>query len=286
MDFEDTLRALGTPTAFLAFTLGLMTLVFAFEFWKPARRTATSLRRWSTHGGLSLINTLLGSELGQAVVVGVLAAQIPVNHFLVDRLQTAPFTVMLVSVLVLDLAIYLLHLLMHRNGLWQVHRLHHSDRTFDVTTSVRVHPLENALATVWRLAWVIALGVPYLALLLYALLATAASVFTHANLQLPQRLSTALGWVFITPDLHRIHHSLETSDGGHNFGTVFSFWDRLFGTHRARSLQDTRVPRTGVADISAEQTRSLWQALWLPFARTDSETPLSPSPRLKRSTTS
>lgn len=267
MDFEAALRAFGSPAGYLAFTAGLILLVVAFEYRRPALRAATGWRRWSTHGGLGLINGLLGSELGQGVIVLVVALHLPVNHFLMNHYHDAPVTVIAVSVLALDLAAYLFHRFMHLDGLWRVHRLHHSDRSFDAATSLRFHPIESALTVVWRLVWVIALGVPYLALLAHGLLSALFNTFTHANLRLPPRLSTALGAVFITPDLHRIHHSLDDSDSRHNFGTIFSFWDRLFGTYRLQTRQNARVPATGVAGISAEQTRGLWQSLWLPFAR-------------------
>lgn len=274
MSTEALLRQLAEPAPYAALMLAMVVLVVTLERWRPAALGATSgLRRWSIHGGLMLINSLLGSQLGPALIVLIVAWKIPVNHFLMNRYDEYPITVIAVSVLALDLAAYWLHRFMHRDLPWRAHRLHHSDRGYDVSTSLRFHPLEGALAMIWRLVWVIALGVPLLALAVHSLLALLFNTIAHANLRLPPAWSRALGTVFVTPDLHRIHHSLDGGDSRHNYATIFSIWDRLFGTYRPYSLKYERAPVTGVRGVGADQIRTLWHALRLPFK--DLSTPVT-----------
>lgn len=287
MSAEALLRALSEPAAFAGLTLVVLALVVALELWNPRVRSADASRRWPAHLALAVINSVLGGQVGQWIIVGVVAAQMPVSHFLQGHFDAAPLTVLLAGVLILDFSQYLFHRLMHAPAwLWRVHGVHHSDPVFDVSTSLRFHPLEVALNIAWRLAWVLALGIPFLVLALYALLALLANALTHANVRVPAPLDRWLRTVFITPSLHRIHHSLHAVDCQRNFGTVFSLWDRLLGTYSRRSRQPRRVPGVGIAGIGADQARGLWQALCLPFAHTDSATPPTVSPRLKRSTLS
>ena len=141
----------------------------------------------------------------------------------------------LVAVLLLDLAIYLQHVLFHAvPALWRLHRMHHADLDFDVTTGLRFHPVEILLSMVIKLMVVVALGAPAVAVLIFEVLLNATAMFNHANLRLPAWLDRALRPVLVTPDMHRVHHSAVQRETDSNFGFNLAVWDRLFGTYRAQ----------------------------------------------------
>jgi sterol desaturase/sphingolipid hydroxylase (fatty acid hydroxylase superfamily) len=137
-------------------------------------------------------------------------------------------------VVLMDLAIWTQHLTFHHvPALWRLHRLHHADTEFDVTTGVRFHPIEIVLSMLIKIAVVVALGAPPEAVVLFEIILSASSLFEHANASFPPRLEKIIRAVLVTPDMHRIHHSVKVHETNSNFGFNFSIWDRLFGTYRA-----------------------------------------------------
>jgi sterol desaturase/sphingolipid hydroxylase (fatty acid hydroxylase superfamily) len=185
----------------------------------------------------------------------------------------------LFCILVLDVWHYILHRLMHRwNWLWRIHRVHHSDRDFDLTTGLRFHPLEGAITTVWILIPILALGMPWYAIMANAVLTIMVDYFSHANAQLPPRAERLIRKVLVTPSMHRIHHSLLVPEDRYNYSTTFSFWDRMFGTFKERSAQKGPVPLTGVDEISAIRSSGSVHILLQPFVRLSA----AASPRKRR----
>ena len=138
-----------------------------------------------------------------------------------------------IAVVVLDLVIYLQHVLFHAIPvLWRLHRMHHADLEFDVTTGVRFHPVEIIISMVIKIGVVAALGAPALGVLAFEVLLNATSMFSHSNVRLPQPIDRVLRWIVVTPDMHRVHHSIERRETDSNFGFNLPWWDRLFGTYR------------------------------------------------------
>lgn len=157
------------------------------------------------------------------------------------------------AVVALDLAIYLQHVVFHAiPALWRLHRMHHADLEFDVTTGLRFHPVEIALSMGIKLQVIAALGPSALAVLIFEVLLNATSMFNHANLRLPAGIDRVLRWIVVTPDMHRVHHSIHPEETNSNFGFNLPWWDRLLGTYRAQ-------PRDGHEDmtIGIEQFRTL-----------------------------
>ena len=137
------------------------------------------------------------------------------------------------AVLVLDLAIYGQHVLFHHvPALWRVHRMHHADLDIDVTTGTRFHPVEVVLSFGIKFVTVVAIGASSLSILIFEVLLNATSLFNHSNLRLAPRLERLLRWFVVTPDMHRVHHSIVRRETNSNFGFNLPWWDRLFGTHR------------------------------------------------------
>lgn len=242
---------------------------FVWEIRQPLMaQQRRSWTRWPANGLLWSINVLLCSRIGMPIVL--LAAARGVNYgsgWLTETFDS-PVLITLITVMVLDVWHYFLHRLMHRWGwLWRMHRVHHSDRDFDLTTGLRFHPLEAVVTLVWMFIPMLLLGMPYYALLINAALTLTVDYFTHANVPLPPAVERWARKLLVTPALHRIHHSLHGKEDRTNFSTTFIIWDRMFGTYLARSAQKGPAPLTGVQDIPAERSHGVVDTLLMPFIR-------------------
>lgn len=226
--------AVRTPAFFFAFAAMVL-----WEAAAPRRLTVreTIRARWQVNIALFLLNAILLNLAlpGLAVATAAVAVERRIGLF---AWLDAPYWLAFVStVLVLDLVRYVSHRLMHQVPLlWRLHRSHHSDPEYDVTTGFRFHPAEALFVTVTGLAAILVLGGPVLAVLASEVWATVTSMFTHANVRMPARLELALRRVLVTPDLHRIHHSIRREEASSNFGNSFVLWDRLFRTLRAQPI--------------------------------------------------
>lgn len=236
------------PAIRLSFFAGVLLVMAAWEQLAPRRRlTAARARRWLSHFGLSLVNTLVLRVFlpGTAVFAALFAERHGWGLF---NLQALPYWVSVPAcVVALDLVIYLQHVLFHAvPGLWRLHRVHHADLDFDVTTGIRFHPLEILLSMLIKYAAVIVLGAPALAVLIFEILLNATSLFNHGNVRLPPGLDRALRWLVVTPDMHRVHHSVTPHETNSNFGFNLPWWDRLLGTYRAQPAAGHERMRIGI----------------------------------------
>ncbi len=177
---------------------------------------------------------------------------------LFNQLQLPYWLVVIISVLLLDLAIYLQHVVFHAIPvLWRLHRMHHTDLDFDVTTGIRFHPIEILLSMGIKLGVVVILGPPAVAVLIFEVLLNGTAMFNHGNVRIWQGLDRVLRWIVVTPEMHRVHHSIIPAETNSNFGFNSPWWDRLFGTYRAQpSAGHLRMT------IGIEQFRNI-RDLWL-----------------------
>jgi sterol desaturase/sphingolipid hydroxylase (fatty acid hydroxylase superfamily) len=160
-------------------------------------------------------------------------------------------------VVVLDLVIYLQHVLFHAvPALWRLHRMHHADLDFDVTTGLRFHPIEIVLSMGIKLAVVAVLGPPAAAVLVFEVILNGTAMFNHSNIRIPLGLDRILRWVVVTPDMHRVHHSVVPQETNSNFGFNLPWWDRLFGTYRAQPAEGHDGMTIGIELFRAR--RDLW----------------------------
>jgi sterol desaturase/sphingolipid hydroxylase (fatty acid hydroxylase superfamily) len=170
----------------------------------------------------------------------------------------APWLEAAVAIAALDLVVYLQHRLFHAVPfLWRMHRAHHADLHFDVTTGVRFHPFEIALSTLLKGAAILALGATPVAVLIFEIILNAGSLFSHANGRLPPRVDAVARRVFVTPDMHRVHHSTMVSEQNTNFGFNVSWWDRMFGTYRAAPSHPHESMPIGVSDWRGADTHRI-----------------------------
>jgi sterol desaturase/sphingolipid hydroxylase (fatty acid hydroxylase superfamily) len=224
------------PVLRLSLFLGVLAVMMAWEAIAPRRsRTLSRWRRWPGNLGIVLLDAAALRLAGpvSAVSVAVLAEQ--QGWGLLNAVPMPGWVAVAVAVMALDLAIYLQHVLVHAVPvLWRLHRMHHADLDIDVATGVRFHPIEIVLSMGLKCGAVAALGAPVAAVILFEMILNATSMFNHANVRMPEALERVLRHVVVTPDMHRVHHSIRVEETNSNFGFNLPWWDRLFGTYRAQ----------------------------------------------------
>jgi sterol desaturase/sphingolipid hydroxylase (fatty acid hydroxylase superfamily) len=215
---------------------GVLAGMALWELAAPRRPQAIGRRvRWPANLGVVAIDTLLVRLLFPTAAVGMALVGEARGWGLFNTTGLPLWLEVTLAVILLDLAIYLQHVLFHAVPvLWRLHRMHHADLEFDVTTGVRFHPLEIVLSMVIKFGVVVALGVPAVSVLLFEVLLNATSMFNHGNVRLPARADRILRWLVVTPEMHRVHHSVVPRETNSNFGFNLPWWDRLFGTYRAQ----------------------------------------------------
>lgn len=172
------------------------------------------------------------------------------------------------AIVILDFAIWAQHYAAHLVPmLWSFHQVHHADRDFDVTTALRFHPIEIGLSMLWKVVWVLVLGAPPLAVLLFEIILNGCAMFNHANVDLPRPLDRVLRLLVVTPDMHRVHHSVHAREHNSNFGFNLSIWDRMFGTMVAQPVDGHTGMTIGLAAHQSERPGQLGWSLKLPFTR-------------------
>lgn len=227
-------------------------------------------RRWPAHLGLALIDTALARVLLPAGAAGAALWAQGQGFGLFNALDGAlPLWLeWALGLLLLDLAIYWQHRWLHAvPWLWPLHRTHHTDTTLDATSALRFHPLEIVLSLLYKMALAVALGLDPALVLAFEALLSSFALITHADLALPPRLDRALRRVFVTPAMHRIHHSTHMDEQHRNYGFHLSLWDRLFRSYAADARD--RPQAFGVAGTSVARATGLWALLREPFAHAD-----------------
>lgn len=260
------LTAVPDPLARLALMASVFVLIILAELALPFRRGVQPRgRRWTTNLALFAIDTLAVRLLLPLAMLGVAVLALERGWGLFNLFQVPFWLAFVASLLALDLALYVQHWATHRVPLlWRLHRVHHTDRDFDVTTAARFHPGEIVLSLAYKMALVAALGAPPMAVFVFETIFALAALFTHANLALPAGLDRAVRLALVTPDMHRIHHSAVREETDSNYGTFLSGWDRLLGTYRAAAEAPLTI---GLAEWQDERPARLGWSLLLPFRR-------------------
>ena len=237
-------------------------LFAAIEVAAPARRAVRG-RRWVTNLTLFAIDTLAVRVIVPLAMVGMAVLAAERGWGLLNALSVPLWLSVPLAILALDLALYLQHWATHRVPLlWRLHKVHHVDPDFDVTTAARFHPVEIVLSMAYKVAVVAALGLPAIGVFAFELVFTIATLFTHSNFALPQRAERLVRRLLITPDLHRIHHSVRMPETNSNYGTLLSGWDRLFGTFCGAAKEGHTIGLDGYQD---SRPHGLGWSLALPF---------------------
>lgn len=224
--------------------------------------------RWFNNLGIIVLGSIMVKWLFPLAATGVAAAAEAKGWGLLTLLQWPLWLRVLVSILILDLVIYLQHLMFHAVPLlWRLHMVHHADLDLDVSSGLRFHPIEIAISMVIKMTIVAALGVPVIAVLLFEITLNATAMFNHSNLHLPQQVDRILRQIIVTPDMHRVHHSVLIRETNSNFGFNFPWWDRLFGTYRAQPAAGHTGMNIGIGPFRTTQQVGLLRLLILPFGK-------------------
>ena len=244
----NSLVADGEFAIRLGVFLGMLATLALLETRWPRRVLSVSrARRWVSNFGISLINTAVLRLILPVAGVGAALLAKEQGWGLFNLLALPSWLAILLFLIVFDLTIYFQHRLFHRVPLlWRLHRMHHTDPDVDLSTGNRFHPLSFLLSGLIKLALVLLLGPPLVAVVLAEVVLNATSMFNHSNLRLPPGLDRALRRVLVTPDMHRIHHSLDDTEHNRNFGFNFSWWDRLFGTYQDQAALPQQTLRLGI----------------------------------------
>ncbi|MCM2328859.1 MAG: sterol desaturase family protein [Lysobacter sp.] len=249
--------------------VGVLAAMAAWEVLAPRReRLHTRRVRWSGNLGLVALNVVVVRLAFPVAAVGFAAIAAERGWGLLNAFDIPFWVAFGLSLLALDLAIYLQHVMFHAvPALWRLHRVHHADPDFDVTTGARFHPVEIVLSMLVKLAAISVLGAPAIAVLVFEVLLNACAMFNHGNVAIPEGVDRALRRVIVTPDMHRIHHSMEMAETNSNYGFNLAWWDRLFGTYRAEASLPQERMRIGVAGITGDDRAvTLPGMLAIPFA--------------------
>ena len=257
------------PAIRLGAFLGIFALVALWELAAPRRALARPRwLRWYGNIGISLLNTLAVRLLIPLLPVALAALAADRGWGILNLVALPLWLEIAVAVVVLDLIIYLQHVMFHAvPALWRLHRMHHADLDFDVTTGSRFHTIEIVLSVLLKLAAVIVIGPPAVAVVIFEVVLNGTSMFNHGNLRLPPGLDRVLRWVLVTPDMHRVHHSDIPAETNSNFGFNLPWWDRLFGTYRAQPSLGHEGMTIGLDTFREEADLHLHKMLVQPFKR-------------------
>lgn len=253
--------------------LGVFAGVFlAMALWErtaPKRHLLLPVAgRWTTNWAIALLDTALVRLLFPLAAVGA-ALDASAQGWGLFNATGAPFWLaFLLSLVILDFAIWLQHLISHKiPALWRLHQVHHADRDLDVTTAIRFHPVEILLSMALKIGLVYALGAPAAAVIAFEVILNGMAMFNHANVRLPKPVDAALRLVVVTPDMHRVHHSVLRREHDANYGFNLSIWDRLFGCYVDQPAGGHHGMRIGLEPYQGEEPARLGWTLALPFRR-------------------
>lgn len=248
--------------------LAVLVLMALWEIRAPARPLLLSKGlRWTNNLGLIAFNTLLLRLLFPAAAVGMAAFAAAQGWGILNYYPLPLWLAIVISVVVLDFVVWLQHIMVHAIPLlWRLHRVHHADPDFDLTTGARFHPLEILLSMLVKFAAIVVLGPPVVGVILFEVLLNATSMFNHGNVRLPARVDAILRCFVVTPDMHRVHHSVEDDETNSNFGFNLPWWDRLLGTYRAQPRAGHSAMTIGIHGFTdARQISWLPGLLTMPF---------------------
>jgi len=260
MAIEDFVMA-NEKTIRMGFFFGMLAVIGIWEFIAPRRAlTVSKVVRWANNLGLVFFNSFILFLIFPAAAVGMAVFARQQGWGIFNYYDTPFWIATITSIVILDFVIYLQHVMVHAVPvLWRLHRVHHADLDFDVTTGARFHTLEIILSMLIKFATIAVLGPPVVAVVIFEVVLNATSMFNHGNVRLPKNVDRIVRWIVVTPDMHRVHHSIEDDETNSNFGFNLPWWDRLFGTYRDQ-------PRAGheAMTIGIRTFRDTKYCAWLP----------------------
>ncbi len=247
--------------------IGIFTAMAVFEQFLPRReRFPARGRRWLTNWGILIVDSIVLRILFPAAAVGVALWVEEMGFGLFNIIDVPMILVVLFVIVFLDFAVWLEHVVSHHwPWLWRIHKVHHADVDLDVTSALRFHPLEIIISMLWKGALVALLGAPAIAVLIFEIILNGMAMFNHSNVKLPLSIDRILRPAIVTPDMHRIHHSIIERETNTNYGFNLSIWDRLFGVYTQDPVMGQQGMTIGLAEHQNREPTGLIWSLLLPF---------------------
>jgi sterol desaturase/sphingolipid hydroxylase (fatty acid hydroxylase superfamily) len=251
----------------LGFFFGILVLMAIWEYLAPRRRpTVARSIRWLSNLSLVAINTVVLRAVFPVLAVGLALLAEERGWGLLNNVMVPHWLAIVLALLLLDMAIYLQHVMFHAIPMfWRLHMVHHADLDFDVTTGARFHTIEIILSMCIKMAVVMMLGPPAVAVVIFEVALNGTSLFNHGNVRLPIKLDRYLRLLVVTPDMHRVHHSVVVHETNSNFGFNLPWWDRIFGTYRDQPAAGHDGMTIGLTQYRDTKVTRLHWMLALPF---------------------
>lgn len=264
----------------LGFFFGILVVMFLWELFAPRRPLITSkVIRWFSNLGLVLIDSIAVRLIFPTALVGIAFFAQQRGWGFLNQFELPTLWKIVFSVLILDLVIYLQHVMFHVVPLfWRLHMVHHTDMDIDVTTGVRFHPIEIVLSMGIKIMVVFLIGPPPIAVVIFEVLLNGTSMFNHGNVRYPQSIDSILRLLVVTPEMHRVHHSTIRWESNSNLGFNFPWWDRLFGTYRPQPTKGHLEMTIGLDQYKDPRKLTLPWMLILPFIGKLGKYPMTRSP--------
>jgi len=218
----------------MGFFFGMLAIIAIWEILAPKRAlTVSKTIRWVNNLGLVFFNSFIVRLVFPVAAIGVAAMAQENNWGLINNIEMPVWLAAILAIVIMDFVIYVQHVMVHAiPALWRLHRVHHADPDYDVTTGARFHTLEIILSMGIKFCTIVLLGPPVFAVIIFEVILNATAMFNHGNISLPKGIDKVLRWFVVTPDMHRVHHSIEDDETNSNFGFSLPWWDRLLGTYR------------------------------------------------------
>jgi sterol desaturase/sphingolipid hydroxylase (fatty acid hydroxylase superfamily) len=260
MDFSEFVLQ-NEVTIRLGFFFGIFAAMAVWEVFSPRRRLHLGRSvRWLNNLGLVFLNSFVLRLLFPAAAVGMAVFSSEQGWGLFNYMEVPATIAILVSIVAMDFVIYLQHVMVHAvPALWRLHRVHHADIDMDVTTGARFHPLEIIVSMLIKFATIMVLGPPVVAVVIFEVILNATAMFNHSNVRIPETVDRIMRWLVVTPDMHRVHHSVEDDEANSNFGFSLPWWDRLFGTYRDQPRAGHEAMSIGIHTYNKPKL-----VVWLP----------------------
>ncbi len=261
------LASLDETTIRLGAFIAIFVIMAGLELAFPRRpQTLPRVLRWSNNLGIVVINTLLLRLLFPVLAVGVAIWAQSRGWGLFNLIDLPPLVEIVLAVILLDLAIYAQHVAAHKIPLlWRLHQVHHADIDIDLTTGARFHPVEIWVSMLYKMAIVILIGASPVAVIAFEVILNALAMFNHANFAMPLAMDKIVRKLFVTPDFHRVHHSVIRRETDSNYGFNLSIWDRIFGTYIAQPQKGHDAMSIGLEKFRDKKTANILWCLALPF---------------------
>ncbi|MFO8155530.1 MAG: sterol desaturase family protein [Thiohalospira sp.] len=255
------------PAIRLGFFVGVLVLIALWEVFAPRRAlTMSKAIRWGSNLGIVALNTVAVRLVFPVVAVAFAALAAEQGWGILNIVDMHPVLALIIALVVLDFAIWLQHVMVHAIPvLWRIHRMHHADLDYDLTTGNRFHPLEIILSMGLKFLVILMLGPPVLAVVIFEVILNALAMFNHGNIRLPLAVDRVLRMLIVTPDMHRVHHSPQDDETNSNFGFNLSIWDRLFGTYKAQPDKGHEAMEIGIDLFKNPRDNTLPKMLIQPF---------------------